>query len=111
MSLFTIFIIVVNAVTFFCALSIIIQWHRDTKGKWIATSIGRSLMSLIFVTALVTGTGAAFRLFPNYELVRISYAVGTLMFFVAVVAFGRSRMKIQKEQSRIERRKKRERNG
>lgn len=111
MSAFSIFIIVVNAVTFLSALGIITQWHIDTKGKWRASPVGRSLMALICVTALVTGTGAMARLFPNFELVRISYAVGTLMFFVAVVMFGRSRMKIQKEQSRIERRKKEENNG
>lgn len=111
MSPLTIFIITVNAVTFLSALCIITQWHLDTKGKWRESHVGKSLMALICVTALVTGTGAVARLFPSFELVRISYAVGTFMFFVAVVMFGRSRMKIQKEQSRIERRKKEESNG
>lgn len=108
---FTIFIISINIITFLSALWIIIQWHHDTKGKWRVTPIGRSLMGLIIVTAIVTGTGALSRIFPNYELARLSYAIGTSMFFVAVVMFGHSRMKIQKEQTRLERRKKEERNG
>lgn len=34
---------------------IIIRWWVDTRGSWMKSSIGRSIMSLLAVTMLLTG--------------------------------------------------------
>lgn len=70
------------------AWTVIIYWHRATKGTWWDFPAGRSLMGLLGIIAFGFGWGVISRLLGDYPGKGIMSAVLYVLFISALIAIG-----------------------
>lgn len=85
---------VVSGISCLVTVFIIIQWWVDTHGSWRQSIVGRSLMVLLSVTALLSGRTAIIAFIPGPQGTPIVNAIFHILLTVAVLYVGYARRSV-----------------